>query len=421
MQQIYTFLIQCFGLGIRIGSLFNKKAVLWVKGRKNSRAELEKSITKAPLNKPDRKLAWFHCASLGEFEQGRPILENFKQQHPDFLILLTFYSPSGYEVRRAYSGADFVLYLPLDTPKNVRGFVDIVKPDIVFWVKYEYWYNFLDYLQQKHVPTILVSAIFRPGQHFFKPYGTWTRKVLRGFTMIFVQNDQSKKLLNSIGIENTEVCGDTRFDRVAAVALKPANIEIAKAFASNHFVIVAGSTWPSDEELIFKLMGKNRHNLRLILAPHEIHPDHIHTLMLKAGPKAVQFSKTNAIKAANAEILIIDSIGMLSQLYQYGSIAYIGGGFGVGIHNILEATAFGLPVFFGPNYNKFREAKDLIELNGAFPVKNSGELVQKTDDLLSDSKIMAETSAICKNFVADGCGATEIILRYANEIILSGK
>jgi 3-deoxy-D-manno-octulosonic-acid transferase len=220
---------------------------------------------------------------------------------------------------------------------------------------------------------------------------------------------------------NTRVSGDTRFDRVAAVASKPATIEIAKAFASNHFVIVAGSTWPKDEEIIFRLLAENRHNLRLVLAPHEIHADHIESLMLKAGGKAVQFSKTNARQAANAEILIIDSIGMLSQLYQYGSLAYIGGGFGVGIHNILEAAAFGLPVFFGPNYHKFREAIDLIELKGAFSVKNSGELIQKTDALLSDSKKLSETSAICKNFVTDGCGATGIILKYVNEIILSGK
>lgn len=421
MQQIYSFLILCIGIAIRIGSLFNKKAALWIKGRKNTLADLEKSFTKAPFNNPDRRLAWFHCASLGEFEQGRPILENFRQQHPDFLILLTFFSPSGYEVRRAYAGADFILYLPLDTPKNVSRFVDTVKPDIVFWVKYEYWYNFLSYLQQKEVPTILVSAIFRQQQHFFKPYGDWTRRLLRGFTMIFVQNDHSKALLNSIGMLNTRVSGDTRFDRVAAVASKPATIEIAKAFASNHFVIVAGSTWPKDEEIIFRLLAENRHNLRLILAPHEIHADHIESLMLKAGGKAVQFSKTNARQAANAEILIIDSIGMLSQLYQYGSLAYIGGGFGVGIHNILEAAAFGLPVFFGPNYHKFSEAIDLIELKGAFSVKNSGELIQKTDALLSDSKKLSETSAICKNFVTDGCGATGIILKYVNEIILSGK
>ncbi len=421
MQQIYTFLILCYGLSIRVASLFNKKAALWVKGRKNSLAQLEKSFSIPPFNKPGRKLAWFHCASLGEFEQGRPILESFKKQHPDYFILLTFFSPSGYEVRRAYSGADSVLYLPLDIPRNVSRFVSAVKPDIVFWVKYEYWYNFLSYLQQKQIPVILVSALFRAEQHFFKPYGRWARNILRGFTKIFVQNDFSKSLLGSFGITNTEVSGDTRFDRVAAVASKPTDIEIAKAFASDHTVMVAGSTWPADEELIFRFKAISMHTFRLIIAPHEIHPAHIQSLMLKAGGKAVQFSKTNAAEAANAEILIIDSIGMLSQLYQYGTIAYIGGGFGVGIHNILEAAAFGLPVFFGPNYQKFMEAKDLIGLKGAFEVRSAEELTLLTNDLLSDSKILADSSSICKQFVRSGCGATDLILNYVDGIIGSGK
>ncbi len=421
MQQIYTFLILCYGLSIRVASLFNKKAALWVKGRKNSLAQVEKTFSESPFNTPGRKLAWFHCASLGEFEQGRPILENFKQQQPDYLILLTFFSPSGYEVRRAYSEADCVLYLPLDIPRNVSRFVSAVKPDIVFWVKYEYWYNFLSYLHQKQIPVILVSALFRTKQHFFKPYGKWARNILRGFTKVFVQNDFSKSLLGSVGITNAEVSGDTRFDRVATVASSPANIEIAKAFASDHTVMVAGSTWPADEELIFRFMAINQHTFRLIIAPHEIHPAHIQSLLLKAGGKAVQFSKTNAAEAANAEILIIDSIGMLSQLYQYGTLAYIGGGFGVGIHNILEAAAFGLPVFFGPNYQKFMEAKDLIGLKGAFAVKSAEELTLLTNDLFSDSKILSDTSSVCKQFVSSGCGATSLILNYVNGIIASGK
>ncbi len=420
MQQIYSFLIVCYGLSIRVASVFNKKASLWIKGRKQYWAILEKTFASAPFNHPGRKLAWFHCASLGEFEQGRPIIEAFKLQHPGYLILLTFYSPSGYEVRRAYNGADLVLYLPLDTPSNVRRFVETVRPDIVFYVKYEFWFNFLSYLQVKKIPTILVSAVFRPDQHFFKGYGEWPRKVLKGFTRIFVQNEDSLELLQFIGIENAEVCGDTRFDRVAAIAAKPLIVEIAVAFSESHRILVAGSTWSADEELIFNLIGHNTHKLRFIIAPHEINSAHIESLMLRAGKKAVRFSKTTPEQVKAAEILIIDSVGLLSQLYQYGTLAYIGGGFGVGIHNILEASAFGLPVFFGPNYHKFNEARELVKLGGAFEVSNSGELLQKTDALLSDKQKLSQAVEISMDYVRTGCGATEIILQRVKELIGSG-
>jgi 3-deoxy-D-manno-octulosonic-acid transferase len=420
MQLIYSFLILCYGFAIRIASIFDKKAALWIKGRKNYWAILAKIFSAPPFNIPGRKLAWFHCASLGEFEQGRPIIEAFKLQHPDYLILLTFYSPSGYEVRKAYAGADVILYLPLDTQSNARRFVETVKPDIVFYVKYEFWFNFLSYLQSKQIPTILVSAVFRPEQHFFKGYGDWPRKVLKGFTKIFVQNEDSKELLQFIGIENAEVSGDTRFDRVAAVADNPKEIAIAKAFAGSHRVMVAGSTWPADEELIFKLIEQNKHDLRFIIAPHEIKSDHIELLMQRAGNKAVRFSMTNINEVKSAEILIIDSVGMLSQLYQYGSIAFIGGGFGVGIHNILEAAAFGLPVFFGTNYHKFNEAKELIAYKGAFEIAKSEELVLKVNELLSDEEKLKKASAISKNYVRSNCGATGIILNRVNALIGSG-
>ncbi len=417
MQQLYTFLIAFFGLSIRVAAVFDKKAALWIKGRRRYWTTLGKIFGTLPFNQPGRKLAWFHCASLGEFEQGRPIIEAFKKQHPEYLILLTFYSPSGYEVRKAYTGADLTLYLPLDTPSNVRRFVDTVKPNIVFYVKYEFWFNFLSYLQSKKIPTVVVSAVFRPEQHFFKGYGEWPRKILKGFTKIFVQNEYSKELLQFIGIENVEVSGDTRFDRVAAVAANPNAIEIAKAFSLNHSVMVAGSTWPADEDLIFKLIYQNKYKLRFIIAPHEISPDHIDSLMQRGGKTAVRFSQTNSEDVKNAEILIIDSIGLLSHLYQYGTIAYVGGGFGAGIHNILEAAAFGLPVFLGPNYHKFIEARKLIELGGAFEVTKPDELIKKTNKLLSDNTKLFQTSAISKNYVLNGCGATEIILKRVNEMV----
>ncbi len=420
MQQIYSLLILSYGLMIRGSSLFNRKAALWIKGRVRYWVTLDKIFSSPPCNQSGRKLAWFHCASLGEFEQGRPIIEAFKQQNPQYLILITFYSPSGYEVRKAYTGADLILYLPLDTRPNVRRFVETVKPDIVFYIKYEFWFNFLSYLQAKNIPTILISAVFRPDQHFFKGYGEWPRKVLQGFTKIFVQNENSKELLGFIGIDDVEVSGDTRFDRVAAVAASSDVIEIAEAFSRNHQVMVAGSTWPEDEELIFALIGQNKHKLRVILAPHEINPAHIDALVKKAGNKAVLFSMTNTDEVKNAEILIIDSIGMLSNLYRYGTFAYIGGGFGAGIHNILEASAYGLPVFFGPNYHKFNEARELIELKGAFEVKTPEELVMKTEELLSDPAKLAGASAVNKNFVSNGCGATEIIIQYVNKLVAQG-
>ena len=393
---------------------------MWLKGRRRYWEILESSFAAPPFNIPGRKLAWFHCASLGEFEQGRPIIEGFREQHPEYLILLTFYSPSGYEVRKAYAGADLILYLPLDTQSNVSRFVETVKPDIVFYIKYEFWFNFLSYLQSKQIPTILVSAVFRPDQHFFKGYAEWPRKILQGFTRIFVQDEDSQELLQFIGIENSTVSGDTRFDRVAALAEKPGSIVIAQVFSQNHTVIVAGSTWPADEELILKLIDQNKRGLRFIIAPHEINADHIDSLMQKTGGKAVKFSTTNAVEVINAEILIIDSIGMLSQIYQYGKLAFIGGGFGTGIHNILEASAFGLPVFFGPNYTKFIEAKDLIEAKGAFEVHTPDELITIVDELLSSPEKLNQASFINKNYVFQKRGATSIILQSIDKLIGSG-
>jgi len=421
MQQLYSFLILCYGFIIRIAAIFNHKADLWIKGRQDFWPQAEQSFSKSPFTNPKRKLAWFHCASLGEFEQGRPILENFKKQYPDFLILLTFFSPSGYTVRKDYAGADLVLYLPLDTSANARRFIELVKPDIVFWVKYEYWYNFLSYLNFKQIPVLLVSALFRPEQRFFKFYGIWSRKILKLFTRIFVQNEDSKKLLSSIGIKPVEISGDTRFDRVSAIVSSQASIEIAEAFAYKNTVLVAGSTWPADEELIFRFLKSNKHGLRLLIAPHEIHPAHIQSLLQKAGDKGVLFSKTNVNDVRFAEILIIDTMGMLSQLYRYGALAYIGGGFGAGIHNILEAAAYGLPVFFGPGYKKFKEANDLILMQGAFSVKNADEFQVLSDGLLSDDTSLSKAGVTSRNYVMNGCGATGVIMKYVNENVLSGK
>jgi len=415
MQQLYSFLILCYGFSIRIASVFSTKAALWTRGRKNYWVNLEKTL--ASYSAEEQMLAWFHCASLGEFEQGRPIIEAFKQKYPEYKIMLTFFSPSGFEVRKTYSGADFILYLPLDTKANAKRFVNKVKPNIVFYVKYEFWFNFLSCLQSSNIPTVLFSALFRPDQHFFKSYGFWTRKILKGFTRLFVQNENSKGLLNAIGIYNVEVCGDTRFDRVATIAENPMEIEIARAFSKNHTVVIAGSTWPDDETLILKLVSQSTYNIRLIIAPHEIHREQIDFLIQNSKKRAVTFSATDVESVKDAEILIIDSIGMLSNLYQYGTLAYIGGGFGVGIHNILEAAAFGLPVYFGPNYKKFNEAKELIKLKGAYEIRDPEDLITKVDALLSDKELYTKASVTSKNYVLSGRGATDMILKSCEKFI----
>lgn len=413
MQALYTFLIVCYGLAIRIASLFDTKAALWVKGRRDYFTRLEGVFQS--LDRSGKKIAWFHCASLGEFEQGRPIIDNFRKKYPDYMLLLTFYSPSGFEVRKVYPGVDWVFYLPLDTRANARRFVETVKPDIVFYVKYEFWFNFLSYIQLKNTPSFLISAIFRPEQHFFKWYGEWPRKVLEGFTKIFVQNESSKELLQFIGIGDAIVCGDTRFDRVATIASLCEKVEIAEIFAKDNDVMVAGSTWPEDEELLIALIDHHEDRLKFILAPHELKKEYLSALKLKLGNKAIFLSQANASSAANATILIIDSIGLLSRLYHYGILAYIGGGFGAGIHNILEPAAFGLPVFFGPNYHKFEEAKELVNLQGAFSVKNKEQLILKVSELIENSDDLNVASSICRHYVHDHVGATQTIMNKISE------
>lgn len=417
MQQIYSVLIALYGFTIRVAAVFDSKAALWVKGRKQYWTNVEKALADPAFANSGRKLAWFHCASLGEFEQGRPIMEAFKEKYPNYKIVLTFFSPSGFEVRKSYTGADLILYLPLDTQANAKRFIDLINPDIVFYIKYEFWFNFLNYIQIKKIPLFLVSAVFRADQHFFKGYGEWPRKILKGFTRIFVQDENSVELLQFIGIENVEKSGDTRFDRVSAIAAAAQPIVLAEAFAHNHQVLVAGSSWPADEDLLVYLMEKDSADLKLIIAPHEVDTESVKQLFLKFRRNAVLFSETSLQEAKNAKVLIIDSIGMLSQLYQYGKLAYIGGGFGAGIHNILEAAAYGLPVMFGPNYHKFVEARELIGNEGAFEIQNKEQLDHKVRNLLSNGAELEKASSANRNYVHEGKGATQRIMRRVDEIL----
>ena len=403
MKFIYNISVHLYYCAVWIASFFNKKANLWIAGRKNIFDVLGSSIGK------EDTIYWFHCASLGEFEQGRPLIEKYKVLSTKYKVLLTFFSPSGYEVRKNYTGADYVFYLPLDTPENAKRFMEIARPKAAFFIKYEFWYNYLGELKKQNIPTYLVSGIFRREQIFFQWYGTWFRDQLRSFTHFFLQNENSKKLIESIGYKNSTISGDTRFDRVWSVSEKSNPIPLVEKFKTGKHLLVAGSTWNEDEKLIGNwqlAIG----NFKLIVAPHEVNERHIQDLIgLFSNKNIIRYSKAEEKTISDFDVLVIDNIGMLSSLYKYADIAYIGGGFGKGIHNILEAAVFGCPVVFGPNFEKFEEAKDLVELKGAFVINSTGELEQLICKIFNHHR-KSESGLVCKNYVSSKRGATEKIM-----------
>lgn len=404
MVFLYNISLRFFHLGVRIASLFNPKARQWLKGRKGWRKFL---IEKIDSSKP---VAWFHCASLGEFEQGRPLIETLAEAYPNYQILVSFFSPSGYEVRKNYSKATAVCYLPLDTKRNAKQFIAIVKPQLVFFIKYEFWYHYLSQLHKQDVPTYLVSGIFRPTQIFFKRYGKWNRKMLFSFNHLFVQNTQSASLLESIGVTNVSVTGDTRFDRVYATAQKAEKHPALEEFCQDSLVLVAGSTWPKDEELLLSLSSLFQKDIKLIIAPHEIESARIDALAKSfslPSLRLTQLQPNDNLK--QARILFIDTIGLLASAYGQGHIAYVGGGFGVGIHNTLEPATFGMPVIFGPNYHKFQEAVELISRGGAFAVGASADLQEVVTTLLVSNN-REEAGAKSHEYVNQNIGATKAIM-----------
>jgi len=401
---LYNPAIIIFGFAIRLASLFNPKAKLWLAGRQGLFNKLSIEI------KSNSKLAWFHCASLGEFEQGRPVIELFKKKHPDYKILLTFFSPSGYENKKNYPIADYIYYLPLDTLQNAIKFIDIVKPDIVYFVKYEYWFNYLSILKKKNIPVYLISAIFRDNQLFFRRYGKMYQQVLHLFKHIFVQNESSKELLKSIGITNTTISGDTRFDRVAEIAKQTKGNAIAEQFSNNSFIIVAGSTWQPDEELLLKYINETKFKIKLILAPHEVHPHNIDRINKLFGDRLIRYSQVNNKISEEIDVLLIDNIGLLSSLYKHATVTYVGGAFKTGLHNILEPAAFGKPILFGPIYDKFREAKDLIKVQAGYSISNFAELKSVLDILLSNKDDLETSSIQSADYITSNCGATALIL-----------
>lgn len=409
MRGLYTIGIWFYGLGIRIASLFNEKAKQWVRGRKGIFAELEKTF--------DGKTypIWVHCASLGEYEQAKPLIEKIKKEQPEIKILTTFFSPSGYVQAVKKPLADYNFYLPLDLPCNVRKFIDIVQPKAAIFVKYEFWFNYMRQLSQKSIPFYYISAIFRENQHFFKSSGRWFAKQLRQATHFFVQTEKSKQLLESIDIKQVTVCGDTRFDRVKAIAEKVEPFPFMETFCQNKKIIIAGSSWGPDEHLLAQLL-QHFPDYKLVVAPHEISrtPEVKETF---AASKTALYTSMNEEELADTQVLIIDTIGILSRLYQYSTVSYIGGAFKTGLHNILEAAVYGKPLFFGPHYDHFNEAVNLVALKGAFSVNSTAEMQAIMEKFEQNPDYYAQTCEICQQFVADNSGAADTIYKQIEESI----
>lgn len=398
MLWIYNIGITFYAILLKFVALFNYKAKLFTSGRKNIFQEIAKKVN--PQDRP----VWFHFASLGEFEQGRPVLEAIKLKQPDQKIIVTFFSPSGYEVRKNYALAE-IFYLPLDTASNAKKFIDLINPKQAIFTKYEFWHHYFKVLNERRIPLYLISGIFRPNQVFFKWYGGFYRNILKYVTHFFVQNEESLSLLNNIGINSVSLAGDTRFDRVHENAQQPKKLELIEKFCGEATIFIAGSTWLPDEKLLVSLVEKHP-DWKFIIAPHEIGEKRINEIA-ELFPEAIRFSNLKSqISNLKSQILIIDNIGMLSSLYQYAKIAYIGGGFGTGIHNTLEAAAFGLPVIFGPKYDKFQEAKDLMEIDAAKSISNNDELLNAFEYFKANER----ASATAKNYVKEKTGATEMIL-----------
>lgn len=401
---MYTIAIYLYALAVRLASLTNRKARLMIKGHRKTWRTLRDHA------KERQHYVWFHAASLGEFEQGRPLMERLRREHPEKRILLTFFSPSGYEVRKDYAGADLVCYLPFDTPLNARRFIRLVQPEKAFFIKYEFWHHYIDELHRAGVPVYSVSSIFRNDQIFFRPYGRGYARVLHHFNHFFVQNEASRRLLNSLGVTQVSVTGDTRFDRVIDIRNQAKSLPLAAALTSDSRTIVAGSTWPPDEEILIPYF--NRHpELKLIIAPHEVNEERLRSIEQRLKRPALRYSQATPESSAQADCLIIDGYGLLSSLYRYATLAYVGGGFGVGIHNVPEAAVYGVPVFFGPNNQRFREARDLINEGGSFEVTSADDFQAQADRLLADERALAKSGQAAGDYIRRNSGATEAIFR----------
>lgn len=404
---LYNLAIGIYDLIVHIMAPFSRKPRKMMKGHWVVYELLRQQIEK------DARYIWFHAASLGEFEQGRPLIEKIRAKYPDYKILLTFFSPSGYEVRKNYRGADVVCYLPFDKPRNVKKFLDISNPVMAFFIKYEFWKNYLDELNKRRIPVYSVSSIFRKDQIFFKWYGGTYRNVLKNFDYLFVQNEASRRFLSKIGINKVTVVGDTRFDRVLQIREEAKELPLVEKFKGDSFTLVAGSSWGPDEDLFLEYFNTHP-EMKLIIAPHVIDENHLVEIISKLKRPYVRYTRADERNVQKADCLIIDCFGLLSSIYRYGEVAYIGGGFGVGIHNTLEAAVYGIPVVFGPKYQKFMEAKQLIEAQGAFSISNYEELGSLFDRFLTDEHFHRETGSNAGFYVTSNAGATDKVLSMIN-------
>jgi len=406
---LYNLGIWLYAFIVRIISPFHKKARKMIAGHKQTYKILKEKV------EPDAEYIWFHAASLGEFEQGRPIIERLKQEYPQYKILLTFFSPSGYEVRKDYPLADIVCYLPFDKKRNVKKFLRLVNPKMAIFIKYEFWYNFVNRLYKKNIPIYMVSAIFRPSQIFFKRYGGIMRRLLRRYECICVQDENSEKLLKSINITNFEVCGDTRFDRVIDIQHRAKQLSIVDAFAKkataeNEKILIAGSSWPKDEDVVIPYFN-NTTDVKLIIAPHEIDEAHLKYIESNLQRPYIRYSQAIPEMMADYDCLIIDSFGLLSSIYRYGQIAYIGGGFGVGIHNVLEAAVYNIPIIFGPNFKKFREAQQLLEQGGGYSISDFESFRGLMDEFLQYEETLVAAGQHAGNYVRSNSGVVDKVMK----------
>lgn len=402
---IYNLGIHIYQLGIRLAGLFSDKPAKMVKGHREAYDLLKSKIDR------NARYIWFHAASLGEFEQGRPLIERIRQEYPQYKILQTFFSPSGYEVRKNYEGADIVCYLPMDTPGNAKKFINLVNPCMVFFVKYEFWKNYLNTLYNKGVPVYSVSSIFRPNQIFFRWYGKGYQQVLKTFEHLFVQNEESKKLLATIGVMNTTVVGDTRFDRVLDICAAAKQLPLVQKFKGDALTFVAGSSWGPDEDIFIKYFNAHP-EMKLIIAPHVVNDSHMKEIVSKLQRPCIRYTQATEENVQQADCLIIDCYGLLSSIYRYGEISYIGGGFGVGIHNVLEAAVYGIPVIFGPNNKKFREAQHLLANKGGFEVNGYEDFEVLMDKFLTDEAYLQASGQAAGDYVKNNSGAMEKIMDY---------
>lgn len=400
---MYSLIIYFMSFGLHVAALFNKKVRLMMRGQRETwRILRQRGGAESHV--------WFHAASLGEFEQGRPLMEWLRKNHPEKKILLTFFSPSGYEVRKNYQGADLVCYLPLDTPLNARRFVKLARPDAAYFIKYEFWRNYIDTLSRHGIPLYSVSSIFRPGQIFFRWYGRNYARCLSRFTRLYVQNERSRELLAGIGVRQSTVVGDTRLDRVIDVKNAARPLPLVERFAGCWRVLVAGSTWPQDEDILLPWFNTNE-GVRLILAPHVVSEEHLRQIEQKITRPAVRYSAATPKNVAEADCLIIDCYGLLSSTYRYATMAYVGGGFGAGIHNVTEAAVYGVPVIFGPNNQKFREAREMLDCGGCREIGSADNFAQTMAALLSDREELKKSGQAAASYIYDNAGATSQIMQ----------